>query len=125
MGVLKLDENIKEINHELSNTIEILNFRIDKVKKYGLNMDYLGKKIIQNEFFTGKTFVLTGSLVLYTREEAKEIIESFGGKTSESVSKKTNAVIVGENPGKKYEKAKELNIPILTEKEFKDKIESI
>ncbi len=98
---------------------------IDKLKKYGLNMDYLGKKIIQNEFFTGKTFVLTGSLVLYTREEAKEIIESFGGKTSESVSKKTNAVIVGENPGKKYEKAKELNIPILTEKEFKDKIESI
>lgn len=98
---------------------------IKKLKEYGLNMTYLGKKITKNEFFTGKTFVLTGSLTLYTREEGKEIIESLGGKTAESVSKKTSAVIVGENPGKKYEKAKELNIPILTEQEFKNKIENL
>ncbi len=98
---------------------------IKKLKEYGLNMSYLGKKIIQNEFFTGKTFVLTGSLTLYTREEGKELIESLGGKTADSVSKKTAAVIVGENPGKKYEKAKELNIPILTEQEFKEKIDSL
>lgn len=98
---------------------------IKKLKEYGINMSYLGKKIIQNEFFTGRTFVLTGSLTLYTREEGKEIIESLGGKTTDSVSKKTAAVIVGENPGKKYEKAKELNIPILTEQEFKEKIESL
>lgn len=98
---------------------------INKLKEYGINMTYLGKKVTQNEFFTGKTFVLTGSLTLYTREEGKEIIESLGGKTAESVSKKTAAVIVGENPGKKYEKAKELNIPILTEQEFKEKIENL
>lgn len=98
---------------------------IKKLKEYGLNMTYLGKKITKNEFFTGKTFVLTGSLTLYTREEGKEIIESLGGKTAESVSKKTSAVIVGENPGKKYEKAKDLNIPILTEQEFKNKIENL
>lgn len=98
---------------------------ITKLKEYGINMSYLGKKVTQNEFFTGKTFVLTGSLTLYTREEGKEIIESLGGKTADSVSKKTAAVIVGENPGKKYEKAKELNIPILTEQEFKEKIENL
>lgn len=98
---------------------------INRLKEYGINMSYLGKKITHNEFFTGKTFVLTGSLTLYTREEGKEIIESLGGKTAESVSKKTAAVIVGENPGKKYEKAKELNIPILTEQEFKEKIEKL
>lgn len=96
---------------------------IEKLKMYGINMEYLGKKVIKNPFFAGKTFVLTGSLTLYTREEGKELIESLGGKTSESVSKKTSAVIVGENPGKKYEKAKELNIPILTEQEFKEKVE--
>lgn len=97
---------------------------IKKLKEYGINMSYLGKKVVQNEFFSGKTFVLTGSLTIYTREEGKALIESLGGKTAESVSKKTSAVIVGENPGKKYEKAKELNIPILTEQEFKDKIEN-
>ena len=50
----------------------------------------------------GKTFVLTGSLEIFTREEAQEKIEQFGGKTSSSVSKKTSAVIVGKNPGSKY-----------------------
>ncbi len=95
---------------------------IGRLKSYGLNMEYFGKKIILNPFFSGKTFVLTGSLQIYTREEGKEIIESLGGKTSESVSKKTSCVIVGENPGKKYEKAKELGIEILTEEEFREKI---
>ena len=57
-----------------------------------------------------------------TREEAEEQIESLGGKTSSSVSKKTTAVIVGENPGSKYDKAKELGIPIWTEEEFKEKL---
>lgn len=98
---------------------------IEKLKSYGLNMDYFGKKVVQNPFFSGKTFVLTGSLKIYTREEGKELIESLGGKTSESVSKKTSCVIVGENPGKKYEKAKELGIEILTEEEFREKIENI
>ena len=97
---------------------------IEELRGLGLNFNYLGKKIVNNPFFAGKTFVLTGSLQIYTREEGKELIESLGGKTSSSVSKKTAAVIVGENPGKKYDKAKELNIPILTEEEFKEKVNS-
>ena len=95
---------------------------INKIKELGLNTNYLGKKIEKNDNFFGKSFVLTGSLELYTRDEAKEIIESLGGKTVDSVSKKTSVVIVGANPGSKYTKAQELNIPIWTEEEFKEKI---
>lgn len=95
---------------------------IDELKDLGLNMTYLGKKVEQNEEFSGKTFVLTGSLTLFTRDEAKEKIESLGGKTVDSVSKKTSVVIVGENPGSKYKKAQELNIEIWTEKEFQEKL---
>ena len=96
---------------------------INKLKSFGVNMEYLGKKVVYNEAFSGKTFVLTGSLTLYTREEAREIIESLGGKTSESVSKKTSIVVVGDNPGKKYEKALELGIIIWTEEEFNEMVE--
>ena len=67
----------------------------------------------------GKTFVLTGTLETMTRDEAQEIIENNGGKTSSSVSKKTDGVIVGTSPGSKYDKAVELNIPIITEEDFK------
>jgi len=95
---------------------------LEKLNELGINMEYLGQKIENNPEFFGKTFVLTGSLTLYTREEAKEKIELSGGKTSESVSKKTSVVIVGENPGSKYEKAKTLGIPIWTEEEFKEKL---
>ncbi len=98
---------------------------IQRLKEFGLNMEYLGKKIVQHPFFSGKTFVLTGSLNMYTRDEGKALIESFGGKTVESVSKKTDCVIVGENPGGKYDKAVNLGIKILTEKEFKEMIDSI
>ena len=68
--------------------------------------------------FTGKTFVLTGALSLFTREEATEKIEGFGGKASGSVSRKTNYVVAGENAGSKLKKANELGIPVLTEEEF-------
>ena len=95
---------------------------IDKLEELGLNFKYLGQEVNEDENFTEKTFVLTGSLELFTRDEAKEIIENLGGKTSESVSKKTSVVIVGANPGSKYQKAQELGIPIWTEEEFKDKI---
>ena len=97
---------------------------INLLKEENLNMDYLGKAIEQNENFVGKSFVLTGSLTLFTREEAKEKIESLGGKTVDSVSKKTSVVIVGDSPGSKYTKAQELGIEIWTEEEFKDKISS-
>ena len=95
---------------------------VEELKEIGLNTKYLGQEVEENSEFNGKTFVLTGSLQLFTREEAEEKIEQLGGKASSSVSKKTSAVIVGTNPGSKYEKAKELGIPIWTEEEFKEKL---
>lgn len=95
---------------------------IDELKDLGINMNYLGKKSENNPHFSGKSFVLTGTLESFSRDEAKDIIESLGGKTIGSVSKKTSVVLVGENPGSKYEKAKELNIEIWTEEDFKEKI---
>lgn len=94
---------------------------VEELIDIGVNTKYLGGEITSNSEFEGKTFVLTGSLTLFTREEATAIIESLGGKTSSSVSKKTSAIIVGENPGSKYEKAKQLGIPIWTEEDFKEK----
>ena len=72
--------------------------------------------------FVGKTFVLTGSLTSFTRDEAEAIIESFGGKASSSVSKKTSYVVVGEEAGSKLTKAQSLGVPVLTEDEFKELI---
>ena len=72
--------------------------------------------------FEGKTFVLTGSLENYTREEASNIIESFGGKTSSSVSKKTDYVLAGEEAGSKLTKAESLGVKIITEQEFEEMI---
>ncbi len=97
---------------------------IQELKDLGLNMQYLGIQMIADENFQGKSFVLTGTLSTMGRDEAKKIIESRGGKTVESVSKKTSCVIVGENPGSKYEKAKNLQIPIWSEKDFLSKIEN-
>lgn len=97
---------------------------INELKELGINMEYIGEEQNLKEDFVDKKFVLTGTLTKLTRDEAKSLIENFGGKTVESVSKKTDAVIVGENPGSKYNKAKELNIPIWTEEEFLEKINS-
>ncbi len=95
---------------------------INKLKELGINMEYIGTTTEEREEFIGKTFVLTGTLVNITRDEASQIIESLGGKVSSSVSSKTSCVIVGDNPGSKYDKAIELNIPIWQEEEFMDKI---
>ena len=97
---------------------------VEELKDLGLNTTYLGQKVEENELFSGKSFVLTGTLTMYTRDEAKEKIESLGGKTVDSVSKKTSVVIVGDAPGSKYRKAQELGIEIWTEEEFKQKLES-
>ena len=70
--------------------------------------------------FEGMTFVLTGSLEGYTRDEASEIIEKFGGKTSGSVSKKTTYVLAGEEAGSKLTKAQELGVTVITEQEFNE-----
>lgn len=96
---------------------------IEELIELGINTTYLGQEVEENETFSGKSFVLTGSLTIFTREEAKEKIESLGGKTVDSVSKKTSVVIVGEKPGSKYEKALKLGIPIWTEEEFKNKLQ--
>ena len=93
---------------------------INNLKDLGINTIYTGEKVQETEDFFGKTFVITGSLLKYTRDEVEEKIASLGGKCSSSVSKKTAAVIVGENPGSKRDKALELNIPILTEKDLED-----
>ena len=98
---------------------------LKELKDLGINMTYTGEKVKESEEFTNKTFVLTGSLEIFTREEAEEKIELLGGKASGSVSKKTSVVIVGANPGSKYRKAQELGIPIWTEQEFKEKLEEI
>ena len=97
---------------------------IEELKELGINTTYLGQKVEENIEFAGKTFVLTGSLTIFTREEASEKIESLGGKTSSSVSKKTSVVIAGENAGSKLQKARELGIEIWTEEEFKTRLES-
>ena len=69
------------------------------------------------------TFVLTGALTRFTRDEATQIIENFGGKASGSVSKKTSFVVVGDNAGSKEKKARELGITILSEDEFCDMVQ--
>lgn len=96
---------------------------IERLKQYGINMNYLGQKIIKDETFYGKTFVLTGTMTEYKRDEAKNLIENYGGKTSSSVSKKTDVVIAGAEPGSKYDKAAELGITIWSEEDFKKNIE--
>lgn len=93
--------------------IEIIN----KLKEYNINMKYLGKAFLEKKNITNKTFVITGTLSK-SRDEIKEIIESLGGNVTTSVSNKTDVVIVGDNPGSKYDKALELNIKIWNEEEF-------
>ena len=94
---------------------------IEKLKQANVNMNYL-KEDSNDERFYGKTFVLTGSLEKYSRDEASEIIENFGGKTSGSVSKKTDFVLAGEDAGSKLRKANELGIKVITEQEFEEMI---
>ena len=95
---------------------------INKLKEYHVNMKYLLDDSKETADFSGKTFVLTGSLSQITREEATTLIENLGGKVSGSVSSKTNVVIVGEAPGSKYDKALSLGITIWQEEEFLEKI---
>ena len=90
---------------------------IGKLKSYGVNMKIEETSLIDNRF-EGMIFVLTGGLENYSRKEAEDIIESFGGKTSSSVSKKTTYVLAGEDGGSKLTKAQSLGITIINENEF-------
>ena len=97
-------------------------FIINKLKEYQLNMEYIAEEVNINENFKDKKFVITGTLGIMKRDELKKYIENSGGATVESVSKNVNVVIVGENPGSKYTKAKELNLEIWTEEDLKEKL---
>lgn len=94
---------------------------IKELSDSGVNMKSLS--VVKDNRFEGKTFVLTGTLSMFTRAEASELIESFGGKTSSSVSKKTSYVLAGEAAGSKLDKANALGIEVITEEQFKEMIE--
>ena len=87
------------------------------------NVNFTSHNQVTDTRFSGKTFVLTGALRLFTRDEATAKIESFGGKAAGSVSKKTSYVVAGENAGSKLKKANELGIPVLSEQEFLDMLQ--
>ncbi len=107
-----ISQSVKSFFSQKDN-LEIIN----KLKKYGLNFQS-DIKLIKDNFFANKTFVLTGTLEHFSREEAGDIIIRLGGIISSSVSKKTNYVIAGENAGSKLSKAKSLGINVLDEIEF-------
>ncbi len=94
---------------------------VEKLRQAGVNFE--SKRVVSDTRFAGLTFVLTGALSKFTREEATEKIELFGGKAAGSVSKKTSYVVVGENAGSKERKARELGIPILSEDQFLEMIQ--
>ena len=95
---------------------------IKRLKESGVNMESLESNENTDSRFEGKTFVLTGSLQNYTRNEAADIIEKLGGKTSGTVSKKTDFVLAGEEAGSKLTKAEKLGVKIITEEEFNEMI---
>jgi DNA ligase (NAD+) len=117
--------SIPEIGEKMAESI-ITFFRqeqnlrlVKKLQECGVNTKGSKKEIKENEHFSGKTFVLTGALQSFTRDQAKEIIESFGGKVSGSVSKKTDYVLAGEDAGSKLVKANELGVAVIDEETFK------
>ena len=95
---------------------------VEKLRKAGVNLKSSGKKQLKDSRFEGLTFVLTGTLPTYGRNEAGSIIQSFGGKTSGSVSKKTDYVLAGEDAGSKLEKAVQLGVKVISEEEFVEMI---
>jgi DNA ligase (NAD+) len=92
---------------------------LKKMESLGVKVEIIQKPKTKNQKLIGKSFVLTGELSSFTRDAAKDIIREKGGDISSSVSKKTDYVVVGENPGSKYQKAKELGVKIVNEEGFK------
>ena len=111
-------QNLWNALHD-SNVMHLL----ERLRNAGLTMAYEKLEVNENAFFTGKTFVLTGTLSQMKRTEAKKAIESAGGKVSGSVSKKTDYVIAGEDAGSKLTKAQELGVSVLSEAEFIAKLQ--
>jgi DNA ligase (NAD+) len=100
------------------NNIEMLK----KLDKAGIIIEYQKSKM-KNQKFNGKTFVLTGELESMARDAAKSKIRELGGDVSSSVSKNTDFVVIGKNPGSKYDKARELGVKIIEEEEFLKMVE--
>ncbi len=121
---LRLIEDVGEITAQTiyeffrqEQTIDLLT----RLKEAGVNMETV-KEATSDNRFEGKIFVLTGSLEHYSRDQASEIIEKLGGKTSSSVSKKTDYVLAGEDAGSKLKKAQELGVIVISEEEFEQMI---
>lgn len=120
---------IDEFGEKMARSVEIF-FKqeqtrdtINKLKEAGVNLKSHGKKQVKDNRFEGLTFVLTGTLTSYTRSEAGKIIESFGGKVTNTVSKKTSYVLAGDQAGSKLDKARQLGIPVISEEEFNKMID--
>lgn len=109
-------ESVYKFFHD-ENNLKLL----QELKDLGINPQ--NKVVPKSDKLNGKTFVLTGTLEHLTRDEASDIIKSHGGKTSSSVSKNTSYLLMGANPGSKYDKAQKLGVIILTEKDFLEMIE--
>jgi len=91
---------------------------VKRLEAYGLT--FKGVKRVRGTALAGKTFVITGTLEKYSRDEAKRLIEDAGGKVSGSVSKKTDYVVAGDDPGSKLDKARELGVKVVGEKEMEE-----
>ncbi len=113
----EIAENVVAFFREKHNLDEI-----EKMRQAGVKATTAVEKKEEGGPLHGKTFVFTGALQNFSRDEAKAIVEELGGRASSSVSKSTDYVVVGENPGSKYEKAKKLGVKIITEEEFMEMI---
>jgi DNA ligase (NAD+) len=122
-------EEVPEVGPKVANSIvqffsEPVNRQlIKKLEKVGVRPTAEKREVKSNKF-AGKSFVFTGGLANRSREDAGELVKQHGGKVASSVSKKTDYVVVGTDPGSKYDKAKELGVPILTEEQFEKLIGS-
>ena len=123
--------NIKDIGEILANNIvsyfqEEKNIElINNLKELGINMDYKGEKTLNNSLISNKKFVITGTISFMSRDEIKALLEKYDGTAVDSVSKKTDVVIVGDSPGSKYDKALKLGIEIWNEDKLKEVIDSL
>ncbi len=116
IGVIMANSIVDFFNEEQTKDL------IQKLKDAGVNMNAQKDENSYDDRFEGKIFVLTGSLEEFTRKEAGDLIEKFGGKTTNSVSKKTDYVLAGKEAGSKLEKAESLGITVISEQEFKEMI---
>ena len=123
--------NIKDIGEILAKNIvdyfqnEKNRELINNLKELGINMEYKGEKTLNNQLISNKKFVITGTISFMSRDEIKALIEKYDGTSVDSVSKKTDVVIVGDSPGSKYDKAVKLGIEIWNEDKLKEVIDSL